>query len=249
LVDPAEDAHGLARVEGTFELSLLGSFRLSARDATVPLKRGSKRLLALLALRATRVERVAVAGTLWPDSSEERAGASLRSTLWRIRTKIPGAVEGDQGGLRLAPTVSVDIQQARVVAQSLLDLVVVDPPDIRCLPLLSGDLLPDWYDDWVLAEAEAWHQVRVHALEALCRLLLRRGRLLDALRVALAAVRAEPLRESARELLILVHLAEGNRSEALRELERYRSVLGTELGLEPTERLATLAGLEYAAPA
>jgi len=37
-----------------------------------------------------------------------------------------------------------------------------------------------------------------------------------------------------------VHLAEGNQSEAVREFERYRALLHTELGLDPTPRLRRL---------
>jgi hypothetical protein len=79
-------------------------------------------------------------------------------------------------------------------------------------------------------EAEDWRQLRLHALEALA------GRL-----AASAAVRAEPLRESAHAALIQVHLAEDNQSEALREFTRYRTPLHAELGLEPTPRLCRLA--------
>jgi SARP family transcriptional regulator, regulator of embCAB operon len=53
-------------------------------------------------------------------------------------------------------------------------------------------------------------------------------------------VRAEPLRESGHAALIQVHLAEGNQSEAVREFVRYRALLNTELGLEPTARLHQL---------
>jgi SARP family transcriptional regulator, regulator of embCAB operon len=105
---------------------------------------------------------------------------------------------------------------------------------------LSADLLPDWYDDWVLIEAEDWRQFRLHALEALAGRLLAAGRWGEAASAAGAAVRAEPLRESARAALIDVHLAEGNQSEAMREFARYRVLLRAELGLEPTPRLRHL---------
>ena len=53
-------------------------------------------------------------------------------------------------------------------------------------------------------------------------------------------MRAEPLRESGHDALIQVHLAEGNQSEAVREFTRYRALLHTELGLEPTHRVRRL---------
>jgi DNA-binding SARP family transcriptional activator len=70
-------------------------------------------------------------------------------------------------------------------------------------------------------------------------------RLAEAAVPALAAVRAEPLRESSRAALIRVHMAEGNQSAAIGEFERYRVLLHAELGLEPTSRLTqVLSGLE-----
>jgi SARP family transcriptional regulator, regulator of embCAB operon len=92
----------------------------------------------------------------------------------------------------------------------------------------------------VVIEAEDWRQLRVHALEALAGKLTIRGRWGEAAGAAGAAVRAEPLRESAHAALIQVHLAEGNQSQALRQFARYRSSLQAELGLEPTPRLRQL---------
>jgi DNA-binding SARP family transcriptional activator len=56
----------------------------------------------------------------------------------------------------------------------------------------------------------------------------------------LAAVKTEPLRETARAALIRVYLAEGNRAKALAAFERYRALLRAELGLEPRRRVQDL---------
>jgi DNA-binding SARP family transcriptional activator len=101
-------------------------------------------------------------------------------------------------------------------------------------------LLPDWYDDWAVAEAEAWRQLRLHALDALAERLTAAGKFADATSAALAAVKAEPLRETAHAALISVYIAEGNRAEALDAYERYRGMLMIELGLEPTKLLHDL---------
>jgi len=105
---------------------------------------------------------------------------------------------------------------------------------------LSADLLPDWYDDWVLVEAEDWRQLRLHALEALAGHLTGAGRWGEAVAAACAAVRGDPLRETSHAALIRVFLAEGNVSEAVREFTSYRALLHDELGLEPTPRLCGL---------
>jgi DNA-binding SARP family transcriptional activator len=145
--------------------------------------------------------------------------------------------------LGLAEGVAVDLRHAQALARRLLDPSVTPGRSELGAPAmaaLSTDLLPDWYDDWVLAEAEDWRQLRLHALEALTRRLAAAGRLGEAAGAARAAVRAEPLRESGHAALIQVHLAEGNQSEAVREFTHYRALLRAELGLEPTQRLYQL---------
>jgi DNA-binding SARP family transcriptional activator len=108
---------------------------------------------------------------------------------------------------------------------------------------LSFDLLPGWRDEWVMPEAEAWRQLRLHALEALTDRLSAQHRFSDATTAAMAAIKAEPLRESAHAALIRVHLAENNQSEALRQFGRYEDMLRTALGIEPTSRLRELVGI------
>src|SRR2546429_474427 len=81
---------------------------------------------------------------------------------------------------------------------------------------------------------------RLLAFVALADRLTAAGRSGEAAIAARAAIRADPLRESARACLIRVHLAEGNLSEALRQFERFGHLLKTELGLAPTPELRRL---------
>lgn len=228
----------------SLEVRVLGTFRLWSRGSALPaVLGGSQRLLALLGLRDRALMRASVAGTLWPDSTEDHAYSSLRSALGRLSRITRDAVVVTPLDLRLADGVTVDIRESRALAHRLLDPANVVPDadlNANTVATLSVDVLPDWYDDWVLAEAEEWRQLRLHALEALADRLLIAGRFGEATGAALAAVRAEPLRESARAAVIRVHLAEGNQSEALEEFGRYRTVLQAELGLEPTPLLRSL---------
>jgi DNA-binding SARP family transcriptional activator len=107
---------------------------------------------------------------------------------------------------------------------------------------LSAELLPTWYDDddWLLVERERFHQLRLHALEALCQRLTAAGRYGQAVDAGLAAVAAEPLRESAQRTLIKAHLAEGNYGEANRQYELCRHLLAEELGVQPSNALREL---------
>jgi DNA-binding SARP family transcriptional activator len=144
--------------------------------------------------------------------------------------------------LALSREVVVDVRLASAQARRLLDGGPVDRetelPSLRLY--LSAEVLPDWYDDWVIVEREQFHQLRLYALEALCERLTSAGRVGEAVDVGLAAIRAEPLRESAHRVLIEAHLAAGNRWEALRQFKRCRALLDEELGLEPSTTLAHL---------
>jgi DNA-binding SARP family transcriptional activator len=234
---------GVLAMEG-LEVRVLGTFRFWAHGSALPaVLGGSQRLLALLGLRDRALMRVNVAGTLWPESSDQHGFSSLRSAIGRLNRMTRDAVTVTPLDLSLADSVTVDIRESRVLAHRLLDAnTSLSDAELSAAAVaaLSVDVLPDWYDDWVMVEAEEWRQLRLHALEALADRLLAQGRFGEATCAALAAVRAEPLRESARAALIRAHLAEGNQSEALKEFGSYRALLQTELRLEPTPRLREL---------
>jgi SARP family transcriptional regulator, regulator of embCAB operon len=226
-----------------FMIALLGGFALFWGSRALGIPRASQRLLAFLALHGRMAKRAAVAGTLWPNTSESHAYSNLRAALARLQGTPRNALEASKLELGLAEGVTVDVRHARALARRLLDPAVTPERaelGMAAIPALSADLLPDWYDDWVLIEAEDWRQLRLHALEALAGRLGALGRWGEAAGAAGAAVRAEPLRESARVALIQVYLAEGNQSEAVREFRQYQALLDAELGLAPTPRLYEL---------
>jgi DNA-binding SARP family transcriptional activator len=98
----------------------------------------------------------------------------------------------------------------------------------------SYELLPDWYEDWVTFERERFRLLALHALEGMAASHTDQGRYRDAVECSLAAVRLEPLRESSHRALVSAHIAQGNLAEAVRQYHRYRDLLLTELGVEPT---------------
>jgi DNA-binding SARP family transcriptional activator len=221
-------------------LTLLGSFAFFCDEWQVPVPLPAQRLLAFLALHDHRASRQYVACTLWIDSSDDRALGSLRSALWRLRRCAPGSVESTDRGLRLAPAVAVDVREASALAQQFLDPATEAQGNEDVQIALGSDLLPDWYDDWVVLERERFRQLRVHALESLCERLSAKTSFARAVEVGLAAVRGEPLRESAHRALIRVYLAEGNRAQAVLQYRSFRRLLDDQLGLEPTGEMEAL---------
>src|SRR5215218_9366955 len=227
---------------GGARVLLLGRFGLWRDVAPVGLAPASQRLLAYVALAGRAVRRDLAAGALWPAVSEKSAHGSLRAALARLGGRAPGLLRAEGADVALVAGVDVDLHDAQLIARRLLADAGTVGPDRAAAAIagLSVELLPGWYEDWALVEAEDWRQLRLHALEAAAGVLAGAGRFGEAVAAARAAVAADPLRESPRAALIAVHLGEGNQSEALRELERYRLRLDAALGLEPTARLRAL---------
>jgi SARP family transcriptional regulator, regulator of embCAB operon len=227
------------------ELSLLGAFGLVNGAVPVVLGTGSQRLLAFVALQERPTSRDTIAGTLWPDVSEAQAHASLRSAIWRLEQIARDALEIDVLELDLTQAVKVDYRNSEALAHRLLIFDTMPSErdmSAEAIEALASDLLPDWYEDWAVIEAEDWRQLRMHALESMAERLLEGERFGDAIAAARAAARVDPLRESPHAILIRIHLAEGNQSEALREFREFATLMRDELGVEPTPRLSALVG-------
>jgi DNA-binding SARP family transcriptional activator len=202
----------------------------------------AQRLTALIALAGAH-EPQYLAGRLWPESSEAQAQANLRSTLSRLHSSGIPVVHREQVLLALDGGLAVDVHEFCRSA----DAVVLTPEtalsDSTVVQLIqAGDLLPGWYDDWVLTWRERLRQLRMHALEVAAMQLAVAGRYSEALQAGLVCVDIEPLRESAHRVVMEVHLREGNTLEAVRQFRRYRELVRLELGVEPSPKMAQLLG-------
>lgn len=222
-------------------IRLLGNFAVRVDDRSVALPSNGQRVLGFLAVAGFEQRRDAVATHLWPAAAPDRAMSNLRTALWRVRQAHPAIVRACRDSVRLDDAVEVDYDQLSTQARQLIaedepgDMVSVLEPD-----RLEADLLPGWDEEWLLIERERYRQLRIHALETLSGLLTARGLFGRAIDVACAAIRVEPLHETAHAALITAHLAEGNRTEAVRHFRSYVRLLADETGLSPSTRLTTL---------
>jgi DNA-binding SARP family transcriptional activator len=220
-------------------LNLLGGFGLRVGARAVDVPASAQRVLALLGVRGG-MSRGRIAGTLWPEVAEERAMASLRTCLWRIQQIDRGVIAASPTNVELADELSVDIRELTAAARLVLHDGVDHLSPWWSSARFHGELLPDWSEDWLVIDRERLRQLRLHALERLAERLTAQGRYGLALEAALAAVRADSLRETAHRAAILVHLAEGNLGEALRQFQQCRDILLEEFGVEPTPATAQL---------
>src|SRR5260370_5657798 len=155
--------------------------------------------------------------------------------MWRASEPIRQHVvrRGDRMGLAAhvwSDVADLDGRLSRLAAGTVRET------DLDIRPL-ARELLPDWYDDWVLAEREVLVLRRVAGLEQVADQQLVRGRYAEAVEAAMAAIAAEPLRESARLRLLHIQLAEGNAAEALRHYDQFAALRQRQLGVAPSEHL------------
>jgi DNA-binding SARP family transcriptional activator len=189
-----------------------------------------RRLLAYLALQRQPIARGFASAQLWPDVSDTAGRANLRRALWHVPRAWVGTVGDD-----LMLEAESDFEAAHRAAAGAL---AGDPLSLEEIALLSNDVLPGWHEEWVLPEQDAFHMLRVQALEMTCRTMVSSGHYDLAIQAGAAAVIAEPLRESAAEALIDAHLAQRNRYQAMQCFRMLAQRLDQELGVEPDPALA-----------
>ncbi|MCU1408666.1 MAG: hypothetical protein JWM23_746 [Microbacteriaceae bacterium] len=220
-----------------WQLELLGAWQLRRGAEVLEVPHRQQRLITVVAIKGQR-SRSYLASSLWPDSSEGRAASSLRNTLWHMAHELPGLLEYHAGPIALADDVRVDVHD--------LDhqfAAVHFSPDNAAETvewLRRAELLPGWYDDWVVEEQERLLELRLDSLESLARSLLAHDQLEMAARAALAARMLQPLRESAYQLLIQAYLESGNQAAALDAYQSLSVRLRSEWLVEPSIQTTNL---------
>jgi DNA-binding SARP family transcriptional activator len=171
---------------------------------------------------------------------------NLRSAVWRLRRASERLLEVGRETLEIAPGVSVDVREVADVAECLEYQTRGQLPRVE---LFTSDLLPGWYDEWVLVEREKHRQRCLHALDRLAASLAKRQQYGAALQAALTAIAHDPFRETSHRQVISFHLREGNHSEAHRHYLEYQRLIEAELGIRPSPLLQNLMRATRAATA
>jgi DNA-binding SARP family transcriptional activator len=189
-----------------------------------------RRLFVFLAISKGPVERAVAAARLWPDRTDQVARSNLRRTLFQAPA---GWILCDADDLVL--DADIDLTAARASALRGVSGAQLVFEEITAL---TEDILPGWHEDWLIPTQDSFRLLRVQALETACRTLSASGQFALAIQAGAAAVLAEPLNESAAEALILAHLAQRNRFQAVQCYRALAERLGEELGVEPDPQLS-----------
>jgi len=239
-------AHPTAAEGAPINLRLFSGFCLDVGGGRVTLPRHARRVLAYLALSPSRtndVDRRVLAEQLWPDSTHDKAAASLRTALWRIRRESADFVHTDRERVWFRRDVDIDVHGFRCLAARLLstDYQPV-PAELQSL-IDAADLLPTWDEDWLNMAREQLRQKRLMALESAAVRLIAQGRFVESIELLLVVVSAEPLRESAHTVMIDVHLRQHNVADAWSQLLTFSRELWSELGVFPSAELLRKLGV------
>lgn len=240
-------------------LSLLGGFHLEVNGVPLTAFESNKvrALLAYLTVEANRTHgRSALAGLLWPNHGEVAARANLRHVLHQLRLLLPDQPDAP-------PLLVVDQQTIHfnAPADSFLDVprfnALLDrcthchhdtqEPCLDCIaryeqaaalyrgPFLDGLNVRDseLFDEWLIMHREQLHRQALHVFLILASFYEQVENYTQAYRYASRQIELEPWREEAHRQMMRVLTRSGQRSAALAQYERCRTMLTGVLGVEP----------------
>jgi predicted ATPase/DNA-binding SARP family transcriptional activator len=244
-----------------FRLYLLGSFRLEsfvagaravdkAESISLPTRK-IESLLAYLVLHPELHAREKLAALIWGDSTDEQARNSLRNALSVLRKQLEDdLLLVDRETAQLSPRFPlwVDAVEFKKQADALLASSTPSLDEVD-LALYRGDLLADFYDDWILSEREQYRLLHLETLLRLTQTARAQSEYPRAIEYAQRILQNDVANERAHQHLMFAHLANGNRAAALKQYEECRRALETELAVAPMpETTALYQWIRQAAP-
>lgn len=203
-------------------------------------------LLACLALDFQRSHpREVLAEQLWPGEDWDAIRNRLRHALSSLRHDLEpestpdGAVlVADRSEVRLNPSaVTTDVAEfdaALKRAASSPDLISQAAALRTAIDLYRGELLPGYYEEWVIAERQRLEEAYRNALIRYSGVLTSTGDLDGAIDTARRALARDPLREDVHCDLMALFAATGRTSDAIRQYRDLERQLRHEMGASPS---------------
>ncbi len=229
-------------------VALLGPLTVNG-DSAVLAPRDRVVLAALAMQPGELMSAERLADALWGERPPASWHKVVPGCIVRLRRLLGAeAIETTRYGYRLVvPVDEVDTHRFERLLQRGRELLEVGESERaqhalgEALELWRGPPLMD-LDGWEPAriEAERLTELRLETEECQLDAALRAGRHAEVSAQAKAAVARAPLRERRWSLLALAQYQSGRQGEALRTLHQARTVLVTELGLDPGPDLIAL---------
>ncbi|MBM3130068.1 MAG: hypothetical protein FJ009_15775 [Chloroflexi bacterium] len=228
-----------------YRLYLFGTFRIEKDSHPIRFStRKIESLLAFLALHPEQHPREKLAALFWGDSTDEQARGSLRTALNLLRTELDDHLlltNREIVQLNSDFPLVIDAREFEKIGDWRLAIGDSAISNLQSLiSLYRGDLLPDFYDDWVLLERERLRALYLDALLRLIQQFRSESKYERAIELAHKLLTTDPANEKAHQHLMLCYAAAGNRTAALKQYDECARLLRDELGVEPSRETIDL---------
>ncbi len=229
------------------EVRLLGQFVVFLDGASVQINsRPAQSLLAYLLINAGKAfRREKLAGLLWPDTSDANARNNLRQALWRIRKSLEKdsptpqlyfLVDDLKVGFNAESDYSLDVNKLEAKVDDSISL----PKLIETVSLYTGELLPGFYDDWIVLERERLQSAYETQMDLLIHRLIENQNWPMAIEWSERWIASGSVPEPAYRSLMIAHAGRGDLSRMATAYHRCEKAMLNELGLEPSESTRSL---------
>jgi len=231
---------------------LLGRFRIERESKSIQLStRKNESLLAYLLLNLGSHAREKIAALFWGDSSDIEARNSLRNALAVLNKKLGSdLLLADHQTIQINLETPVWVDALEFETQTTQFLEASTPDDGRVdLELYQGDLLADFYDDWIFPHREGYKTLFLKTLLQLTQKLRSGSEYAQAIQYAQKVLQYDLANERAHQHLMFCYMAQGDRSAALKQYETCQQTLWEELAVEPAAATVALYAWIKQAPA
>jgi len=209
-------------------------------------------LLSYLLIHRDRPHsREALASLLWGETSTEKSKKYLRQALWHLHAALNSDTDVllvDHDWLSLNPcsnlwTDVADFERAFATTEGIAGRQL-DTEKAKALKaavsLYNDDLLPGYYQDWILFERERLQNMYLLMLDKLIVHSQFHGDYEVAQGYGATILRYDPARERTHRQLMHLYSLAGDRTSALRQFERCAQALKQELGVKPERKTVEL---------
>jgi WD40 repeat protein/DNA-binding SARP family transcriptional activator len=227
------------KVNMALELRLFGQFAVRWNGQPIEISsRPAQSLFAYLVLHPTiAYRREKLAGLIWPETTDENSRRNLRQALWHIRKAFGEGVHlflhSDDLSITFVPTADCWTDVA-IFEHTKGDVASLDE-HIAALSTYRGELLPGFYDEWVILEREHLQVAYEHKMKLLLDRLVEAHRWNEVLEWGEHWISLGYTPEAAFLALMIAYHGLHDVSSARSVYQRCVENLRRDLGVEPSE--------------
>ncbi len=234
----------------TLYIACFGRFEVRRMEQVVALcqnRKGQEILRYLVAQPGYRTSIDTLMDVVWPTDPPEVARRKLQVAVSVLRRSLNNGYICDSGGgyilckdkvyqLNPAVTVRTDVDDFIAYYQAgkqRSESEMISYYERSCQLYTGKFLIEDMYADWSFPRREHLHQIYLTMCRALAKYYTEANCNEEARKWTSAILKEDHCDEEAHRQLMRICIAEGRRSEALRQFQRCEHILAEELGVSP----------------